>query len=509
MKAGSGRGGGGVSSPIQLLFPRAAAPGAPDPIEESEERSMTPQVYILDDDATFAELLRANLGHAGEFRTRIFEDPHEFLEATAETRPDAVLTDLHLPGLSGIEVTRSLRADSADLPIFVLTSDEELESAVDALKAGANEYITKPVNVTELTTLLRRALAERPLLEEARSARARQRERFSSSALLGEHALMRAAREFVDRVAAMPHTTVLLLGESGTGKNLAARAIHFSGPGHHGRFVEVNCAALPPQLLEAELFGYMKGAFTDARQNKIGLAELADGGTLFLDEIGELPLELQVKLLSFLESRQFRRLGGTREIDVHLRLVTATNRNLQRAIAEGRFREDLFYRISVATHTLPALRQISSDLPALAHHLGRELARDAGRTFHGFTDDAMARLLAWHWPGNVRELRNAVERALLFSPDGVLDVAALPSLGRPGTSRSVGAEGGAESDEREKGAATPALSLASGLTLQEVEREYIVHALETHAGRVQEAASSLGISRKSLWEKRRKHGLLE
>lgn len=461
---------------------------------------VNPQVYILDDDRPFAELLRANLGRAGEFRTRVFDDPREFLEAATETRPDAVLTDLHMPGLSGIEVTQALRAESPDLPIFVLTSDGELESAVEALKAGANEYITKPVNVGELTTLLRRALAHRPLLEEARSARARQRERFSAEALLGEHPRMGEARSFVQRLAGMPRTTVLLLGESGTGKNLAARAIHFSGPGPHGRFVEINCAALPPQLLEAELFGYMKGAFTDARENKTGLAEVADGGTLFLDEIGELPLELQVKLLSFLESRRFRRLGGTREIEVDLRLIAATNRDLPAAVEAGRFREDLFYRISVATHTLPSLREIASDVPTLAHHLAADLAREAGRPFAGFTEGALDRLRAWHWPGNVRELRNAVERALLFSPDGHIDGEALPALGRGSPLPVPGAPARAEGHDL--------AGMERGLTLQEVERRYIVDALEAHDGNVGATAESLGISRKNLWEKRRKHGLL-
>lgn len=461
---------------------------------------MNPQVYILDDDPTFAELLRANLGRAGEFRSRVFTDPRDFLDATAETRPDAVLTDLHMPGVTGIEVVETLRTQSASLPIFVLTSDGELESAIEALKAGASEYLTKPINVTELTTLLRKALADRPLIEEARSARARRKQKYSLEAMLGEHPRTVEARGFVERLASLPTTTVLLLGESGTGKNLAARAIHFSGPGSSGRFVEVNCAALPPHLLEAELFGYMKGAFTDARENKTGLAELADGGTLFLDEIGELPLEVQVKLLSFLESRSFRRLGGTREIDVRLRLIAATNRDLEEAVAEGRFREDLYYRISVATHVLPSLREVIEDLPLLARHLATQLATEAGRPFVGFTDEAMRRLGEWSWPGNVRELRNVVERALLFSTDGRIDEELLPPLaegapvGRgPRTTPAPDAEG---------------VQLPHGLSLSEVERRYIERALAFHDGNVGSTADSLGVSRKNLWEKRKRHGLL-
>ena len=468
----------------------------------SEDFFMNPQVYILDDDPTFAELLRANLGRAGEFKTRVFTDPADFLEATAETRPDAVLTDLHLPGRSGIEITRALRDDQPLLPIFVLTGDSDIASAIEALKAGANEYLTKPVNVTELTTLLRRALDARPLLEEAHSERARQRQRFSARALLGDHPRIVDARTFIDRVSALRATTVLLLGESGTGKNVAARAIHFSSPRPHGRFVEINCAALPGALLEAELFGYMKGAFTDARENKIGLAEHADHGTLFLDEIGELPLDVQVKLLSFLESRRFRRLGGTREIEVDLRLIAATNRDLTQAVAEGRFREDLYYRISVATHRLPALREVQSDLPMLAEQLARDLSQETARPFEGFRPEAMERLTTWTWPGNVRELRNVVERALLFSPDGWIGASSLPELGL--VTRSGPTDQGAPAESP----VTDQIILPRGLTLKDVEREYISRALEDHSGAIQATADSLGISRKNLWEKRKRHGLL-
>ncbi len=477
---------------------------------------MNPKVYILDDDPAFAELLRANLGHAGEFRTRTFTDPVDFLEAAAETRPDAVLTDLHLPGVSGVDVTRSLRDDDPLLPIFVLTSDGELESAVEALKAGADEYITKPVNVGELTTLLRRALANRPLLEEAHSAREAQRRRFSSAAILGRHPRFEESRAFIDKLATLPTTTVLLLGESGTGKNVAARAIHFSGPGPHGRFVEVNCAAIPANLLEAELFGYVKGAFTGATANKTGLAEHADRGTLFLDEIGELPLELQAKLLSFLESRRFRRVGGTRETEVQLRLIAATNRDLGAAAAEGRFRDDLFYRISVATHTLPPLREVIDDLPELAHHLAAQLSREAGRAFEGFTPAALARLRGWHWPGNVRELRNVVERALIFASDGWVDEDSLPHLRIVGPSLGTSGDGtratGTSSPEAPSATEldahrSPAAVIRRGLTLREAEREYIRDALSANGGRVQATADSLGISRKNLWEKRKKHGL--
>jgi DNA-binding NtrC family response regulator len=248
--------------------------------------------------------------------------------------------------MNGVEVTRRLRLADRHLPVFVLTGHADLATAIEALKAGAMEYLTKPVNIDELTTLLSRALAERPLLEAGASLEQARGREYSVQAILGQHQKVEEVRTFVRRMAAIPHPTVLLLGESGSGKNLAARAIHYSSPHSVGRFVEINCSALPTNLLEAELFGYKKGAFTDAREAKRGLIEVADEGTLFLDEIADLSPELQAKLLNVLESRRFRRLGGTDEIEVGLRLITATNRDLEQRVQAGRFRADLYYRPS-------------------------------------------------------------------------------------------------------------------------------------------------------------------
>ena len=449
---------------------------------------MRPKIYVVDDDRVFATLLVANLGRAGEFDVRVFQDPVECLEVMVEDPPDALLTDLLMPEMDGSEVARRVRETSPHLPIYVLTAHGDVDSAIEAMKAGADEYFQKPVNVTELTTLLRKALAARPLLEEASSIRRERKQRYGLSALVGDHPLMAQARDFVERVSASPTVSVLLLGESGVGKNLAARVIHHANPDVTGQFVELNCAALPAQLLEAELFGYMRGAFTDARENKPGLVEVADGGTLFLDEIAELPLGLQVKLLNFLESRSFRRLGGTRELKVSLRIVAATNRPLQDLVAAQSFRQDLYYRISVATHTLPALRDVASDIPLLANHFIRKLATDLGKEADSLSVDALDALMAWHWPGNVRELHNVLERAMLFATGTQLEAKDLPPLS--GTA-------GAESVFR----------LRRDLTLKEAEREYIRLALEAHGDNVAETAESLGISRKNLWEKRKRHGL--
>jgi two-component system response regulator AtoC len=461
---------------------------------------MIPKVYILDDDLTYARLLSANLGPAGRFRIDVFDRAEALLARLAEEPPDVVITDLVMPGLGGVEVTRRVRAADRHVPIFVLTGHAEITTAIEALKAGATEYLTKPVNIDELTTLLARALAERPLLEEGATLEQARGEQFSVRAILGEDPKVEAVRTFVRRMAAIPRPTVLLLGESGTGKNLAARAIHYSSPHSRGRFVEINCSALPANLLEAELFGYKKGAFTDAREAKRGLIEVADGGTLFLDEIAELSPEFQAKLLNFLESRRFRRLGGTDEIEVGLRLITATNRDLEHVVQSGRFRADLYYRITVASITLPPLREIKSDVPRFANHFREGFNREFKKRVDSIDPAALEALEAWHWPGNVRELRNVMERAMIFSDGPTLQRADLPTLGQLERATRGGGGGEPRSDT---------VQLAKGLSIVEAEREYIRATLSEVGGNIQKAAEILGISRKNLWEKRKKYGLLE
>ncbi|MDP2576696.1 MAG: sigma-54 dependent transcriptional regulator [Candidatus Palauibacterales bacterium] len=456
---------------------------------------MIPKVYILDDDVTFAKLLAANLGKAGRFRTEICDDGQALLNRTTEEPADAVITDLVMPGMSGIDVTRRLRESDRHLPIFVLTAHADMETAIEALKVGATEYLTKPVNMDELLTLLKRSLEERPLREEATDIQKVRREEFSLRAILGQHSQIDEVRAFVGRVAEVPRPTIMLLGESGTGKNLVARAIHYSSPHSDGRFVEINCSALPAQLLEAELFGYQKGAFTDARESKRGLIEVANAGTLFLDEIGDLSVELQAKLLNFLESRRFRRLGGTEEIEVSQRIITATNRDLEASVREGKFRSDLYYRISVATHTLPPLRDVKEDIPLLAEHFRDVFNREFRKNIGSISPQALNELTGWHWPGNVRELRNVIERAMIFADGEVLRPTDLPKLGSIDLATSTETDG-------------QAFRVSQGLTLAEAEREYIRMTLDAYDGSVQRAAEALGISRKNLWEKRKKHGLL-
>ena len=457
---------------------------------------MARKLFVVDDDLIFAKLLAANLRNEGSLAIELFPSAQAMLERRTEEPPDAVITDLMMPDMDGIELTRQLRTSDPTLPIFVLTASTEIGSAIAALKAGATDYLTKPVNVDELMTQLRRAIEERPMREEAATLERTRKAKFSAGAILGDEPAIEAVREFVRRVASIPNSTVLLLGESGTGKNLVARTLHYTSGQAKARFVEINCSALPAHLLEAELFGYQRGAFTDARESKRGLIEIANGGTLFLDEIGELSPELQAKLLNVLESRRFRRVGGTEEIEVNLRLIAATNRDLEAHVRAGKFRQDLYYRICVVTCTLPPLREVPSAIPVLADHFRELFNRQFKKNVQRIDPAVTEHLAAWHWPGNVRELRNVIERALIFADGETLLQEHLPPLTAVETAPSNGH------------AASNGWAMPTGLSLADVEKEYIRHTLEHYDGDIQRSAESLGISRKSLWERRKKHGLL-
>ena len=324
---------------------------------------MNPTVFIIDDEPDQVALVTAQLERGRRFTTKGFTRADDALDEIRLEPPDAVVCDLTMPGTDGIAFVERLRAFDRTLPVIIVTTRGNEGDAELALEAGATDFVTKPVEPKTLETRLRRALEEVParvLLSSVAQIK------FDRHGIVGSHPLVQQVHDFVDHVASVPQVTAVLLGESGTGKNLVARAIHGASQQSAYRFVEVNCAAIPGQLLEAELFGYEKGAFTDARQTKKGLVEVADGGTLFLDEIGSMPLELQAKLLTFLESRAFRRIGSTSDQRVTTRVIAATNSDLGAEARAGRFREDLYYRLNVASQVLPPLRLIRSDIPAIA-----------------------------------------------------------------------------------------------------------------------------------------------
>jgi DNA-binding NtrC family response regulator len=447
---------------------------------------LNPTIFIIDDDADQVALVTAQLERSRRFVTKGFTRPEVALEEIRVEPPDAVVCDLVMPGMDGMAFLRRVREIAPALPVIIATARGTEGDAEAALQAGATDFVSKPIEPKALETRIRRALEQVPAQELLTSLTAA---KFDRHGIVGQHPLVQEVRTFVDQVGSVGQVSALLLGESGTGKNLVARAIHGASGQASRRFVEVNCAALPAQLLEAELFGYERGAFTDARQTKRGLVEVADGGTLLLDEIGSMPLELQAKLLSFLESRTFRRIGSTQEQSVSLRVIAATNVELATEARTGRFREDLFYRLNVASQVLPSLRHIRSDIPEIARHFTKRAAEYFGKAVPSLDPAGLARLQRHDWPGNARELRNVIERSMIFSRGPVLQVGELAPAGAA------------------PAPVANALQVPRGLTLDEVERMYIEATMSDLGGSVSAAAEQLGISRKVLWQRRKKHGM--
>ncbi|MEK7837810.1 MAG: sigma-54 dependent transcriptional regulator [candidate division NC10 bacterium] len=364
------------------------------------------RVLILDDEPDMVENCTRILRRAG-LKCLTATDPKEGLALVETERPDVLLTDVKMPGMDGLEVLRRARELDPTLPVIMITAFATIESAVEAIKEGAFDYLPKNFSVDQLTVTVERALKQRLLHEENRNLREQLQEAFGLENLVGRSPLMVQVFELIKK-AARSEANILVMGESGTGKELVARAVHANSPRAGHPFIPVDCASLPENLLESELFGHEKGAFTGAIRTKFGLMETADGGTLFLDEIAELPLGLQVKLLRALQERQIRRVGGTSVMDVDVRLVSATNRDLREAVAKGQFREELYYRVNVIEIRLPPLRDRLGDLKLLAHAF---LKKYGQWRFSGFDAGTLAVLEAYAWPGNVRELQNIIERA--------------------------------------------------------------------------------------------------
>ncbi|QDE91545.1 two-component system response regulator [Myxococcus xanthus] len=436
---------------------------------------MSTYLLLVDDDRTFASLAASVLRHEG-FRVTLAHSLHDARGAMSREAPDLVVLDRRLPDGDGIDFLPELRAQLPDTPVLMVTAHGDIASAVEAIQAGARDYLSKPVELDDLVLRARRAVADLQLQERLRLA---------ESELGGRRRLSRphspkmlAALQMLERIAKAPRSPVLLLGETGVGKEVIARHLH-ALQGGQGSFVHVNCAALPATMVESELFGHERGAFTDARTARRGLVEVAAGGVLFLDEVGELPLQLQAKLLTFLDKGAFRRLGGTAELSSSARVVTATNRDLTKEVAEGRFREDLYFRLSVFRVDIPPLRERREDLLPLAQSLVAELGAELGRRPVSFSSAARARLERYPFPGNVRELRNVLERALVLEAGPELELAAL---------EPQGASGPPDVD--------PDAFVVSGAPrpLQDVERLYVRHVLARLDGRRMEAARVLGLS---------------
>lgn len=447
-------------------------------------------ILIVEDEAKMRRLLELNLGEDG-FTTLSAGDAETGLKLLRENAVDLVVTDLKLPGMNGLEFLQSIKRQNSVLPVVVMTAFGSVETAVEAMKAGASDYVLKPFSLGEMRMVIRKELDVHKLREENRSLREALGKRYAHPNVVARSAKMQEVLATVDRVAPT-NSTVLLGGESGVGKDLIARAIHEKSRRPSGPFIKINSTAIPENLLESELFGYEKGAFTGASSSKPGKFELADKGTLFLDEIGDVPPAIQVKLLRVLQEREFERLGGTRTVKVDVRLIAATNRDLREALEQGTFREDLYYRLNVVPIDIAPLRQRKEDIPELVKLFVAQFAGDSGKPVESITPEAMQILVNYHWPGNVRELQNIIERACALAKGVVLKVDDIHLDVRPPRLAN-----GANN------------FLPEGMTLEQWEDEMIRESLRRANGNKSQAARLLGLSRNALRYRLSKIGIAD
>ncbi|MGH7987702.1 MAG: sigma-54-dependent transcriptional regulator [Candidatus Binataceae bacterium] len=441
-------------------------------------------VLVVDDETEMVRAICELLQGAG-YRALSANSGVEALELVKREPPDLLISDLRMAEMTGHQLQIELRQSAPDLPVVIITGFGSIESAVESMKLGARDFITKPFGNQELLRAVSRVLENRKLRQEVSQLRAELARSYGLPNIIAADAKMTALLEMVEQVADTP-ATVLIMGESGTGKDLLARAIHFSSSRSQGPFVPINCAAIPENLIESELFGYAKGAFTDARQAKIGLFVAARGGTLFLDEIGEMPLALQTRLLRVLEDKKVRPLGATEEIAVDVRIVAATNSDLDKAIEQGRFRSDLYYRLATVTLSVPPLRERPTDIPLLIKHFLSKASAEAARPVPLIDEDAMALMLRYPWPGNARELQNAIQRGVILSRNGTIGIKELPP-------KVAGLELSSAKMLSE--------AVDKRMSLDQLEQDYVRAVLDSVNGNKTEAASILRIDRKTLYRK--------
>jgi DNA-binding NtrC family response regulator len=436
-------------------------------------------ILVVEDEPKLRRLVELQLADDG-YDVKGAADAESGLKLFNEGAFDLVITDLKLPGMTGLELLQTIKSNDAQMPVVIMTAFGSVESAVDAMKAGASDYVLKPFSLAELVMVVRKELATHQLREENRDLREALGRRYEYKNIVAQSEKMQAVLALVERVAPS-NVTVLIGGESGVGKDLVARAIHEHSQRARGPFIKINSTAIPETLLESELFGYEKGAFSGATGSKPGKFELADRGTLFLDEIGDVPLAIQVKLLRVLQEKEFERLGGTKTLKVDVRLIAATNRDLRAALEEGTFREDLYYRLNVVPIDIPPLREHKEDIPALVKYFLEKFAQDAGAPTKAITPAAMKLLVDFQWPGNVRELENVMQRAVTLAEGPRIDVGDIHLDSRGPRPNSGGA-----------------FVLPEGMTLDQWEQETIREALKRANGNKSQAARMLGLSRNAL-----------
>jgi two-component system, NtrC family, response regulator AtoC len=444
------------------------------------------RILIVDDEEQMRDLLVKVLEKHG-YQVAVCGNGTEALAFLEKEPMDLVVTDVRMPGMSGMEALRAIKELNPEIVVLIMTAFGSIDQAVQAVKDGAYDYINKPFKIDEMLLTIEKALEERRLRHEVTTLRQELRTRYRFENLIGKSRAMQDVFSLIEQVAGS-RSTVMIYGKSGTGKELVAKAVHYNSPRVSKAFVAVNCAAIPSELLESELFGHEKGSFTGAVATKIGKFELATGGSLFLDEVGSMRLDLQAKILRALQEREIERVGGTRTIKIDVRVIAATNRELKKAVDDGTFREDLYYRLNVVPITLPDLKDRQEDIPLLANHFVQKFSQESNPNIHEISKEAMATLLSHSWPGNVRELENVIERAVTLGRGPAIQPADLPPH----------LAGGADPLER---------ALAKEATLEDLERDYISVILRRTKGHQIRAASILGIDRRTLYRKIRRYNL--
>ncbi|MFN8548354.1 MAG: sigma-54 dependent transcriptional regulator [Candidatus Eisenbacteria bacterium] len=467
---------------------------------------MPSSILIVDDQDSLRHFLEKALLDDG-YEVRAAATGGEGIARFDEQAPDLILLDLRLPDRSGLDLLSYFKERVPEIPVILMTAFAEVETAVQAMKRGAYDYLIKPVNLEQVTVIVAKALDSVRMWRELEHHRRTERERFSREFVRGLSPAIRKVYELVDKVAVSDSTSVLITGESGTGKQIIANLIHSASPRAEKPFLEINCAAIPGELLESELFGHERGAFTDARTQKQGLLELANGGTLFLDEVGEMPIGLQVKLLKVLESMTFRRVGGTRDLKVSVRIISATNQDLEKLVREGRFREDLYYRLMVVPLAMPSLRDRREDIPLLARHFIAHFAKSFHKQFRNISKDAERKLVEYPWPGNIRELRNLCERTVLLEDSETVEATHLRLAATP-----RGQNGGSVLEKLHRiliDGQVGAEGIQFEEILREIERGMIVRAAESTNWNQSRTAEVLHVKRDKLRYRMKLHDLSE